>query len=198
MAIGSPNKAARLVQLGDYAYCLVASGYCSDAQVLADVYDAVLDEEHEPERAVAMARQLVTEARTRHAQERAGWPAETSYDRLQRAFTEVRSQGVVVLEAVDDHWAASEVLERMASQGARPLGVAYFTPADVWHSVQHGMLELNVWHGTSANVAPGDALLDLVVDTLGVHGIAAHFDEGRIEAEVMWQRRVEPRVGNGG
>ena len=51
------------------------------------------------------------------------------------------------------------------------------------------MLELNVWHATSANVAPGDELLALVERTLADHGIASHFDEGRIEVTVAWQRR---------
>jgi hypothetical protein len=68
--------------------------------------------------------------------------------------------------------------------------VAWFTAPDVWHAVDHGMLELNVWHGDSANVAPGDPLLDLVVDTLARHGLAAHFDEGRIEISASWHRRA--------
>ena len=51
------------------------------------------------------------------------------------------------------------------------------------------MLELNVWHGSSANVAPGDALLELVQQTLAARGIASVFDEGRIEVSLAWERR---------
>jgi 5'-phosphate synthase pdxT subunit len=32
------------------------------------------------------------------------------------------------------------------------------------------MLELNVWHADTANVAPGDRLLDVVVEALAEHG----------------------------
>ena len=44
------------------------------------------------------------------------------------------------------------------------------------------MLEINLWHGDTANVAPGEPLLDLVLGMLARHGIPAVFDEGRIEA----------------
>jgi hypothetical protein len=190
MAIGSPNKAARLGQLEDYAYCLVASGYRSIEQIRVDLYDAAVAEERGGPAAAELTRRLVAAALERHEEESATWPEPTSYDRLQLAFADLRAHDVVVLEAVDDHWAASEALARLAAEGMQPRGVAFFTPADVWHSVQHGMLELNVWHGTTANVAPGDDLLDLVVDTLAAHGVAAHFGEGRIEAAVRWQRRA--------
>jgi hypothetical protein len=80
-------------------------------------------------------------------------------------------------------------LTAAAERGAPPAGIAYFTHADVWHAVEHGMLELNVWHGSSANVAPGDALLALVQETLAANGITSLFDEGRIEVSLPWQRR---------
>ena len=51
------------------------------------------------------------------------------------------------------------------------------------------MLEVNLWHGTTANAAPGDALLTAVVSCFERHGLAAHFDEGRIEVAARWQRR---------
>ena len=67
-----------------------------------------------------------------------------------------------VLPGVEDHWAAKAELDRLAAAGATPRGIAWFTAADVWHAVDHGMLEVNLWHGSTANVAPGDALLTAV------------------------------------
>jgi uncharacterized protein DUF6891 len=189
MAIGSPDKVVRLGHLSTYARCQVWSGYRSDDEVRADVYDAALAEEGDPERAAAMTDELVAQARHELALASAEWPPTTSYDRLQAAFGELRDRDVVVLEAVEDHWTAAETLDRLGAAGARPRGVAFFTHPDVWHAVEHGMLELNVWHGSTANVAPGDELLDLVLDTLARHGISAVFDEGRIEVSVLWQRR---------
>jgi hypothetical protein len=54
------------------------------------------------------------------------------------------------------------------------------------------MLEVNLWHGSTANAAPGDPLLDEVLGVLEKHGLAAHFDEGRIEVDAHWHRRIAP------
>ena len=51
------------------------------------------------------------------------------------------------------------------------------------------MLEVNLWHGTTANAAPGDVLLDEVLATFSAAGLPARFDEGRIEVAAFWQRR---------
>jgi len=189
MAIGSPSKQERLEQLKTYARCQVWSGYRGDADVRAEVFEAARDEESDRGRAQALTDEYVDQARADLASAAQEWPQVTGFDRLQAAFADLRSGGVVVLEAVEDHWTANETLEEMAAGGEPPRGVAYFTHPDVWHAVEHGMLELNVWHGTTANVAPGDDLLDFVVATLERHGLPALFDEGRIEVTVDWQRR---------
>jgi hypothetical protein len=51
------------------------------------------------------------------------------------------------------------------------------------------MLEVNLWHATTANAAPGDALLEDALGCFASEGLAAHFDEGRIEVSAHWQRR---------
>ena len=189
MAVGSLDRAGRIEQLRTFARCQVWSGYRSDADVRAEVYDAALAEERNPDRAQVLTDEVLAAARDDLDTARATWPAYGGFDRLQDAFADLRAADVVVLEAVDDHWTANERLTRDRAAGRAPRGIAYFTHSDVWHAVEHGMLEINVWHGTSANVAPGDDLLDMVIDTLRSHGIAAIFDEGRIEATLGWQRR---------
>lgn len=114
-----------------------------------------------------------------------GWPETTDHDRLQAAFADLERAGVAVLQGCEDHWAAKALLERRDDV----VGVAWFLPSDVWHAIDEGMLEVNVWHASGANVAPGDALLDDVVAVFERHGIPARFDEGRIEASAHWQRR---------
>jgi len=189
MAIGSLDKAGRLEQLKTYAKVQVWSGYKSDDDVYAEVYAAVLDEENDPATAEHLATDYIAAARQELVEVESAWPQPTEFERLQAAFSELRAKDVIVLEACDDHWAANRALSEAAERGESPRGVAYFTHADVWHAVEHEMLELNVWHGSSANVAPGDDLLDLVEQTLAAHGIPSHFDEGRIEVTVAWQRR---------
>ncbi len=193
-AIGSPDRAGRLAQLRTFARCQVWAGYRTDSDVRADVYEAALVEERDPGLARALTDELVTAARRDHAAASEAWSSPTSFERFQEALADLRASDVVVLEAVDDHWSASAALETMAASGHVPRGVAYFTLPDVWHAVEHGMLEINVWHGDTANTAPGDALLDLVLAVLEKHEISAVFDEGRIEAGLTWQRRPESPV----
>ena len=85
------------------------------------------------------------------------------------------------------------MLDERAAAGTPPRGIAWFTPPDIWHAVDEGMLEVNLWHGTTANVAPGDTLLDDVLGVLEKHGLEAHFDEGRIEVNAHWHKRLAPR-----
>jgi hypothetical protein len=196
MAIGSLNRSGRIEQLRTYARCQVWAGYRSEPEMRADVYEAALAELRDPVRAAALTDELVSGARRELAAASATWPSPTAFDRLQAALAELRDNDIVTLEGVDDHWAASAALETMAAGGQTPRGIAYFTLPDVWHAVEHGMLEINVWHGDTANVAPGEPLLDLVVGVLGHHGLEAVFDEGRIETTLVWERRPgEPDVG---
>ncbi len=189
MAIGSLDKAGRLEQLKTFARVQVWSGYKTAAEVRADVLEAVLDEVTDPAEAASLADEYIAQAEQDRAEASTSWPSTTGFDHLQAAIADLRSAGVIVLEACEDHWAADAALKHAATDGGPPTGIAYFTHADVWHAVEHGMLELNVWHATSANVAPGDALLDLVQQTLARHGLESLFDEGRIEVSISWQRR---------
>lgn len=188
MAIGSLGRAGRIEQLQTFARCQVWSGYRSPDEVRAEVREAVLDEVGDELQADELTEDLVRSANESLDDLARGLAGEPSFERLQRAFASLRADGVVVLEAVDDHWAAAETLERLRAASTPPLGIVYFTHPDVWHCVEHGMLELNVWHGSTANVAPGDALLDLVLRRLADQAIPAVFDEGRIEATLPWQR----------
>ncbi len=189
MAIGSPGKTQRLDQLRTFARVQVRSGYITPEQVRAEVHEAVRDEESDRDRARQLAEEFVADAERSLAEEAASWPSPTGFERLTAAFEDMRAAGIVVLEAVEDHWTAHDTVEEMAQDGRRPRGVAYFTHPDIWHCIENGMLELNVWHGDTANVAEGEELLTLVCDTLARHGLEGHFDEGRVEVTVEWQRR---------
>ncbi len=189
MAIGSPDKIARLDQLRNYARVQVWSGFRPLSDVETDVRDAVRDEVKDDAEATRLAGEFVADAQQSLQVAADQWPATTEFDRLQAALTQLEAAGVLVLQACEDHWAAQAMLQAVAAAGVRPRGIAYFTHTDVWHAVDHGMLEINVWHGNSANVAPGDDLLALVQETLAGYGIESLFDEGRIEATVTWQRR---------
>ena len=174
-------------QLRDFARVLVRAGYLDRTELEAEVCEAARDYAL-PDPGTA-ARDLVAAATADVHAEQDSWPAVTDYERLDAALHQLSARGVVALPYVDDHWAATAELERRDDRGEPVPGIAWFTPPDVWHAVGHGMLEINLWHGDSANVAPGDQLLEEVLDVLHRHGLAAHFDEGRIEVGLRWQRR---------
>ncbi|MPZ60427.1 MAG: hypothetical protein GEU93_03835 [Propionibacteriales bacterium] len=179
-----------LDELRDFARLQVRAGYLTEDESRAEVAEAVraeLPDENAPEQVAA--RWLAECERALEAEQR-GWPDTTDFDRLLVAFDDLRMAGIVVLPACEDHWSATAELERLEATGARPHGIVWFTHPDVWHAIDHGMLEINVWHGDSANVAPGDVLLDTVLETLSRHDLPAHFDEGRVEVSVHWQRRL--------
>ena len=189
MSSGRPLDVAAVVpeQLLTYAWLLARSGHLDAAARTAEVALAARDDHRLDE---SIAPELVTSAEARVRDESASWPQTTDHDRLEAVFAELRRREVLVLEQVDDHWTATAELQRRADQGQPASGIVWFTAPDVWHAVQHGMLELNLWHGTGANAAPGDALLDDVLDVLREHALPAHYDEGRVEVACSWQRRI--------
>jgi hypothetical protein len=175
----------RTADLRTWVSDLVRSGLAEPADVQAQVAAAIASDLPGLD-AEATARSWVAAAHQQWRDDAAGWPAVTDYDRLTDAFAVQQAGGVVVLQGCEDHWSARDEL---VARDPRPRGIAGFTPQDVWHAVDEGMLEVNLWHGTSANAAPGDALLDDVIAAFAGAGLEAHFDEGRIEVAAHWQRR---------
>jgi len=177
-------------QVREFARGCVRSGLLDDAGLFAEVLLAVRSELPDTADPEHVARSWIEEFREELARDQAVWPEVTDYDRLQAAFADLGAADIVVLQGCEDHWTAKELLDERAEAGNPPRGVAWFTPPDVWHAIDEGMLEVNVWHATTANVAPGDPLLDEVVAALGQHDLAAHFDEGRVEVSAHWHRRL--------
>jgi hypothetical protein len=164
---------------------VVRSGLGSPEEVRALVIEALRSDHKDPD-APATADLWIAAARETWRSQARTWPEVTDYDRLQTAFATLESGGVVVLQGCPDHWSARDVLhERVPT----PPGIAWFTAPDVWHAVDEGMLEVNLWHGTTANAAPGDVLLAAALSAFEAAGLEAHFDEGRIEVAAHWQRR---------
>src|SRR5439155_19395050 len=130
---------------------------------------------------------LIGEAVMDLNEEAATWPASTDPDRLDAVLDELEQLGLVVVRYTSDHHVAREALEAADS----PKGLVFFTDTDVWHAVDFGMLELKLWHPDTANVAPGEPLLEDVLALLHRHNLPAVFDEGRIEVTPAWQRGVK-------
>lgn len=172
-------------ELRGLARVLVRSGYADRAVVTAALTEAVQEDAPSADPAVLVP-ELIDEALGALATDAESWPDETEPDRLDAVLAELEALGVVVVRYTSDHHAAREALEAAED----PKGLVFFTDTDVWHAVDFGMLELKVWHPDTANVAPGEPLLDDVLALLHERDLPATFDEGRIEVTINWQRKV--------
>ena len=187
MVFRSVPKLTKDDELRSFARVVVRGGTYSPERTHDEVVEAVraAGEAAPGSRAAS----LIDEAKADLVADAESWPAVTDFDRLQTVFAALESRDVPVLQAINDHWTAKAELDRRAQERLPCRGVVWFTAPDVWHAVDHGMLELNVWHPDSANAAEGDALLDEVIAALAAEDIRAHFDEGRIEVSAHWHRR---------
>lgn len=186
MAIGETR--APEDDLQDWSRLQVRAGFLDGVQLKTEVVSAI-NAEMPGVDADVLARAWLGGASAQLRRDAATWPAETDYDRLQAAFAECEEHQVRVLQGIEDHRAAKAELDRLAGVDPAPRGIVWFTAADVWHAVDEGMLEVNLWHGSTANAAPGDPLLASVVSCFSRRGLRAHVAEGRIEVSAHWQRR---------
>lgn len=170
-----------LAHTQEWVRAVVRSGLLGPEALYAEV-ESVLRVDHPAE--AGRARQWIDREVDSWVADAAGWDGPTDYDRVQSALAALEDLGIVVMQAIPDHWA---VKTRLAQGGVR--GAAWFTAADVWHAVDEPMLEVNIWHASGANAAPGDELLDDALACFRSAGLAAVFDEGRIEVGALWQRR---------
>jgi hypothetical protein len=173
-------------ELRGLARVLVRSGYADHAAISAVLTEAVQEDAPSID-ATALVPLLIGEAVIDLDADAKDWPATTDPDRLDAVLRELETRGVVVVRYTSDHHAAKQALEAVAA----PTGLVFFTDTDVWHAVDFGMLELKLWHPDTANVAPGEPLLDDVLALLNTNELPAVFDEGRIEVTLDWQRRVK-------
>jgi hypothetical protein len=173
-------------ELRGLARVLVRSGYADRAAITAALTEAVQEDAPAADPAVLVP-ELVDEAVAAVTADAAEWDEQTDPDRLDAVLAELEALGVVVVRYTSDHHAARQALEAAAD----PKGLVFFTDTDVWHAVDFNMLELKVWHPDTANVAPGESLLDDVLALLHERQLPAVFDEGRIEVTIDWQRRLQ-------
>lgn len=188
MGIFGEPKLSERAKLESLAGVLTRAGTLDGDAAKAEVSAAARADAGAPN-SDELAEQLVSDARDELYLEQQTWPETTDYDHLQVAFAALEAQNIAVLQSVEDHWRANALLTQATEAGSPYRGVVWFTAPDVWHAIEHGMLEINVWHGDTANIAAGDALLDAVIEALAAQGIDAHFDEGRVEVTSFWRRR---------
>jgi len=162
---------------------VVRSGLLTPDEVYAEVV-GVVRADHPRLDAEVTAREWIGLARDEWSADAGTWARPTDHERLERAFTAMQEAGLLVLAPCADHWAARDALREHPEAS----GVVWFRPEDVWHAIDEPMLEINLWHPSTANAAPGDPLLDDVIAILRAFELPARFDEGRVEVAARWRR----------
>lgn len=163
---------------------VVRSGLFEDARVERELREVLAADL--PGLAPDVASAWIAAERADWQEESVRWPSVTDYDRLSAAFARLERDGLPVLIACEDHWAAKAALARLRPAA---VGLAWFTPMDVWHAVDEPMLEMNIWSIDGRNQGEGSPLVDAAIRAFAAEGLEAHLDEGRLEIAARWQRR---------
>jgi hypothetical protein len=107
-----PDQALAERHVREFARACVRAGLL-DADALRDEVEQAIETElpHRADGAGDLAAAWIDEAREELRVDQESWPEATDYERLQSAFTEIELGDVVVLQGVEDHWAAKAVLD---------------------------------------------------------------------------------------
>lgn len=195
-AVAAADRSARMArmrtvdrveaELRDFARLQVYAGLLDEGARRTAVSDAIRAElPQQATNADVLARAWLARAAADLSADAQRWPTPTDADRLDRALAECEEHHVAVLPGVADQQAATRALGE--HPGLR--GALWFTPQDVWHAIDHGVLELTLWHADGAAVLPDDPLMAAVTACMDRHGIPARAEGGRVQVRCQWQRR---------
>lgn len=193
--MNTPISAELLEELRTYIDNEVAGGFTPENAIVADALD-VLSDECEPHRLRPHARQYLGEALHAHKQAEARWPATTDCDRLDRAFLELETRGVVARQNYSccGTCGVGEVFDEIddaQQQGRTVHGYTFYHMQDTEHAVAGCGLYLN-YGATADDEAPALAVGRLIAKVLTRHGLHVEWDETwskRIHVKLDWKRR---------
>lgn len=134
---------------------------------------------------------LVAEQR-RHAADAAQWSHPTDHDRLVAALDECAAHGVVVLLGVKDPSTLKEavgarIVDRQPDTALR--GVLWASEADVFHAVDHGILDVRLLLPDGTPAAGEDHLTSAVTQCVQRHGLRVRYHRDRVQVALRWQAR---------
>lgn len=182
--------------LHDFIKVQIAAGYTPAEDIVADAVEVFADIAVDPTALREAARAVVDLATREHAQAQLDWPATTDCDRLDAAFADLESAGIVARQhfsccgTCGSHEIRDE-MEQAEKEGRSPRGFTFFHVQDTEHAIGGESLYLS--YGTydkdeSASVAIGHE----VVRTLNAHGLQPWWNgkfAHRIALPLTWQRR---------
>lgn len=174
-------------ELRDFARLQVYAGLLDPSARRAELAAAIRAElPQQATNADVLARAWLAKASADHADEAANWARPTDTDRLDAALTECEEHEVLVFRGVAGPPVVASALEQRT--GLR--GALWFTPAEVWHAVDHGELTLTLWSADGAPAVREEPLTGAITSCLSRHGLQVldRVDGGRLRVACQWQR----------
>lgn len=177
----------------------VAAGFDPPEEIITSILECY---EHEADPA-ALRPHLEThlhDALAAHRAAQASWPETTDCDRLDAAFAELESRGIL---ARQNYWCCgtcgcAAIDEEMSEAGAQARGYTFYHEQDTESAVEGHGLYLN--YGAADHEAGPQAAVEIgeeIRGTLEHHGLQVDWDgtvEKRIGVALDWKRRA-PQPG---
>ena len=182
-------------EIKSYLEAQIRAGYDTIDAAVESTVEAFIDE-HDADSLRRIARLLGVEILARILAETASWPEVTDCDRLDAAFEELQSAGIVARQNFSccGTCGAAEIgdeIDAEVKKGTKVRGYAFFHMQDTESAVEGYGLYLSygsVTEGEEAALGTGEE----IVDTLEKHGLKTEWDgtwENRIHLQLDWKRR---------
>lgn len=173
----------------------VAAGFLEPHEVVEDVVDT-LDGEADPVQLRAAATRLTEVMFAAHARAQANWPAETDCDRLDAAFAELESRGIVARQNFSccQSCGASEIWDEVDAAEAEDRtirGFTFYHQQDTESAVHGGGLYL-AYQSITEDEGAAEEVGREIVAVLRRHGLEPEWNGSvskRIRVPMEWKRR---------
>ena len=178
-----------------YIHRDVAAGFESEDHILRNTLE-VLSDQCEADLLRPHVKRLLREATRSHHREQASWPARTDCDRLDAAFAELESQGIVARQHFAccgncGHAEIGDEMEKTARRGIDVIGYTFYHMQNTESAVEGGGLYLG-YGAVDAGETPMLDIASKIVTALQKHGLAAEWD-GSVKRNILvkldWKKR---------
>ena len=185
--------------LHDFIKVQVAAGYAPVDDIVDEAVDMFADDEVDTPALRVAARVVAEQVLAAQFAEQATWPPLTDCDRLDAAFAELASAGIVARQHFSccGTCGANEIRDEMdqaRKAGVTPRGFTFFHMQDTEHAIAGDWLYLSYGAADKDQVAT-IGIGHEVVSILGRHGLAPAWNgkiAHRIALPLLWQRRRTP------
>ncbi|HET6572719.1 MAG TPA: hypothetical protein VFG68_03885 [Fimbriiglobus sp.] len=180
----------------------VAGGFKAADEILRIAVEVAGDGLPNPDALLPIAQRVVREALTDHYQEQAGWPATTDCDRLDDAFAELESNGIVCRQDFSccGNCGVAEIGDEITATeatGRDVKGYTFYHMQDTESATEGYGLYL-YYGATEKGEAAALEIARQIVAVLQTHGLTTEWDGSwrqRIGVKLDWKRRRPIEAG---